>query len=153
VSLHGQIVLGIDTHKHAHVAVVLDGLGRVDGQLQFPTSDAGTQRLLAWNREHGGALLAGVEGTGSYGYQLARALQCAGLTVLEVNRPDRANRRRKGKSDPVDAEAAARAVGDQVIPQGCDQVIPQGQVRADVSTRWSVWWVGRPGRGAFWVGS
>lgn len=61
-----------------------------------------------------------VEGTGSYGYQLTRALQVgvvrpevlveAGITVFEVNRPDRANRRRKGKSDPVDAEAAARAV-------------------------------------------
>ena len=51
-----------------------------------------------------------MEGTGSYGYQLTRALQSAGVTVVEVNRPDRANRRRKGKSDPVDAEAAARAV-------------------------------------------
>jgi transposase len=110
VSLHGQIVLGIDTHKHTHVAVVLDGLGRVEGQLQFPASDAGTQRLLTWNRKHGGALVAGVEGTGSYGYQLTRALQLAGMRVLEVNRPDRANRRRRGKSDPIDAEAAARAV-------------------------------------------
>ena len=53
---------------------------------------------------------AGVEGTGSYGYQLARALQRAGYQVLEVNRPDRAERRRRGKSDPADAEAAARAV-------------------------------------------
>jgi hypothetical protein len=47
VSLHGHIVLGIDTHKHTHVAVVLDGLGRVDGQLQFPASDTGAQQLLA----------------------------------------------------------------------------------------------------------
>lgn len=51
-----------------------------------------------------------MEGTGCYGYQLTRTLQRAGITVFEVNRPDRANRRRKGKSDPVDAEAAARAV-------------------------------------------
>jgi transposase len=61
-------------------------------------------------QELGGALVAGVEGTGSYGYHLTRALRGAGLTVLEVNRPDRANVRRKGKSDTVDAEAAARAV-------------------------------------------
>jgi len=66
--------------------------------------------LLARSREHGSPLIAGVEGTGSYGYQLTRALQAAGITVVEVNRPDRANRRRKGKSDPIDAEAAARAV-------------------------------------------
>ena len=110
VALYGQIVLGIDTHKHTHVAVLLDGLGRVGGELQFPATDAGARRLLTWNQDLGGALVAGVEGTGSYGYQLTRALQRAGLTVLEVNRPDRANRRRKGKSDTVDAEAAARAV-------------------------------------------
>ncbi|MBN9152357.1 MAG: IS110 family transposase [Microbacterium sp.] len=110
MSLHGQIVLGIDTHKHTHVAVVLDGLGRVGGQLQFAATETGTEQLLAWNQDNGGALIAGVEGTGSYGYRLTRTLQLAGMTVLEVNRPDRANRRRKGKSDSVDAEAAARAV-------------------------------------------
>jgi transposase len=110
VVLHGQIVLGIDTHKHAHVGVILDGLGRVSGALQFPATEAGAQRLLAWNQENGGATIAGVEGTGSYGYPLTRALQLAGVTVLEVNRSDRANRRRHGKNDTVDAEAAARAV-------------------------------------------
>jgi transposase len=51
-----------------------------------------------------------VEGTGSYGYRLARHLTDQGIKVVEVNRPDRARRRRKGKNDPVDAEAAARAV-------------------------------------------
>jgi len=110
MSTHGPSVLGIDTHKHTHVAVVLDGLGRHDGSLQFPATDAGAAQLLTWSRDHGTPLTAGVEGTGSYGYQLTRSMQAAGITVVEVNRPDRANRRRKGKSDPVDAEAAARAV-------------------------------------------
>ena len=110
MSLHGASVLGIDTHKHTHMAVVLDGLGRHQGSLQVPASDDGAAELLAWARSHGSPQTAGVEGTGSYGYQLTRKLQAAGLTVVEVNRPDRANRRRKGKSDPVDAEAAARAV-------------------------------------------
>lgn len=110
MSTHSAPVLGIDTHKHLHVAVVLDGLGRHQGVLSFPASDAGAARLLDWSRQAGSPLIAGIEGTGSYGYQLTRALQTAGLTVVEVNRPDRANRRRKGKSDPVDAEAAARAV-------------------------------------------
>jgi transposase len=107
---HGQSVLGIDTHKQFHVAVVLNGLGQYQDSLLFPASEAGSRQVLAWSLEHGAPLAAGVEGTGSYGYQLTRALQAAGITVLEVNRPDRANRRRKGKSDPIDAEAAARAV-------------------------------------------
>ncbi len=110
MSTHGSSVLEIDTHKHTHVAVILDGLGRHQGSLQISASDAGAADLLTWSRAHGAPLTADVEGTGSYGYQLTRALQAAGLTVVEVNRPDRANRRRKGKSDPVDAEAAARAV-------------------------------------------
>ena len=110
MSSHGQRVLGIDTHKQVHVAVILDGLGRYHDALSFSATDAGTARLLAWSHEHGSPLTAGVEGTGSYGYQLTRRLQAAGLAVCEVNRPDRANRTRKGKSDPVDAEAAARAV-------------------------------------------
>jgi len=103
-------VLGIDTHKLTHVAAIVDGLGRMQGTFAFVATDAGAAELLTWATGHGSPLTAGVEGTGSYGYQLTRALQAAGITVLEVNRPDRANRRRKGKSDPVDAEAAARAV-------------------------------------------
>lgn len=110
MSPHGQNVMGIDTHKHTHVAVILNGLDRKVGVLQFPATDAGAAELLAWGCQNGAPALAGVEGTGSYGYQLTRALQAAGVTVVEVNRPDRANRRRKGKSDPIDAEAAARAV-------------------------------------------
>lgn len=107
---HDHGVIGIDTHKLTHVAVVLDCLGRHQGTLTFAASDAGAAELLAWSQGLGSPLTAGVEGTGSYGYQLTRALQAAGVSVFEVNRPDRANRRRKGKSDPVDAEAAARAV-------------------------------------------
>lgn len=52
----------------------------------------------------------GVEGTGSYGAGLARYLTAAGVRVVEVNRPDRAKRRQKGKSDPQDAINAAAAV-------------------------------------------
>jgi transposase len=51
----------------------------------------------------------GVEGTGTYGAGLARFAHAYGLQVLEVDRPDRSTRRRHGKSDPIDAQAAARA--------------------------------------------
>ena len=52
----------------------------------------------------------GVEGTGCSGAALARFLDGQGQLGWEVNRPDRSARRQRGKSDPVDAEAAARAV-------------------------------------------
>jgi transposase len=51
-----------------------------------------------------------MEGTGSYGSGLLRFLTDYGFSVIEVDRPDRSTRRRTGKSDVIDAEAAARAV-------------------------------------------
>lgn len=53
---------------------------------------------------------AGIEGTGTYGTGLTRFLSKKGLDVLEINRPDRSKRRLEGKSDPPDAENAARTV-------------------------------------------
>ncbi len=105
-----DVVLGVDTHKDIHVAAVLTLTGGVIAHASFPTTAAGYQHLIAWARSFGVAQRAGVEGTGSYGFALARRLQAEGLTVLEVNRPDRAVRRRRGKTDTIDAENAARAV-------------------------------------------
>jgi transposase len=51
-----------------------------------------------------------MEDTGHFGAGLLRFLTEYGLTVIEVDRPDRSARRRNGKSDPLDAESAARAV-------------------------------------------
>ena len=51
---------------------------------------------------------SGVEGTGCYGAGLTRFLRRRRLRVIEVNRPDRRSRRPRGKSDPLDAESAAR---------------------------------------------
>lgn len=42
--------------------------------------------------------------------RLAHVLRDHGIEVLEVNRPDRSKRRLQGKSDPTDAESAARSV-------------------------------------------
>jgi len=71
---------------------------------------AGYHQLLAWARSFGTLRRAGVEGTGSYGAALTRHLQAAGITVIEVNQPDKATHRRRGKTDTIDAQAAARAV-------------------------------------------
>ncbi|WP_425489539.1 IS110 family transposase [Nonomuraea typhae] len=71
---------------------------------------ADNRSLLTWVRGFGPVGQAGVECTGSYGAALTCHLRQAGIQVVEVNQPDKATRRRRGKTDAVDAEAAARAV-------------------------------------------
>jgi transposase len=88
---------------------VITILGVLIATAAFPTTTAGYRQLLAWARSHGLVHRAGVEGTGSYGAALTRYLRRQQITVVEVNRPDRAARRH-GKSDTVDATAAAHAV-------------------------------------------
>jgi transposase len=105
-----EVVLGVDTHLDFHVAVVLDHLGRRLGELQIPTTARGYRNLACWAEGFGPVRCAGVEGTGSYGAGLARQLKAAGIPVVEVERPKRRHLRRHGKSDPIDAERAARAV-------------------------------------------
>ncbi|WP_432868633.1 IS110 family transposase [Microbispora rosea] len=105
-----QVILGVDTHADAHVAAVITVLGVLLGTRSFPATAAGYAALLDWARGHGRLQRAGVEGTSSHGTALSRHLRRAGVHVIEVNRPDRASRRRRGKTDAVDAENAARAV-------------------------------------------
>jgi transposase len=104
------VVLGVDTHLDLHVAVVLDQLGRRLGDLTVPTTKKGYESLLAWAESFGPIRCAGVEGTSSYGAGLARYLRAMVVPVMEIERPKRRHLRRKGKSDPIDAEIAARAV-------------------------------------------
>jgi transposase len=105
-----KVIVGVDTHSQVHVAVAITGLGARLGELSFDPSPAGFARLEEWSAMCGEVTAWGVEGTGSYGAGLARYLMRSGECVLEVNRPDRSLRRRVGKSDPIDAEAAARSV-------------------------------------------
>jgi len=102
------VVIGADTHLDTiHVAAITD-TGQLLGDKEFVTTPGGYDAALAWAQGLGAVLIAGVEGTASYGVGLTRALQGAGIEVVEVSRPDRAARRRQGKSDPLDAYAAAR---------------------------------------------
>jgi transposase len=105
-----RVTIGVDTHGDLHVAAARDQLGRPLGTTLVPTTLAGYQHLLGWALMLGEPVAFGIEGTGSYGAGLTRYLRASGHLVVEVNRPDRAARRRKGKSDAVDADAAARAV-------------------------------------------
>jgi transposase len=109
-----EVTLGVDTHLDFHVAVAVDHLlGRRLGELSVPTTAKGYERLLCWAESFGPVRCAGIEGTSSYGAGIARHLKAHGVEVLEVERPkrrQRSSRRNVKKSDPSDAESAARAV-------------------------------------------
>ena len=100
---------GVDTHLDLNVAAAVDPVGGLLGVAEFPTTSSGHAQLRAWLKAFGPVAKVGVEGTGSYGAGLARALRRAGIEVVEVDRPNRQSRRRTGKSDPADAVEAARA--------------------------------------------
>ncbi len=104
-----EVTGGVDTHADVHVAAALDPVGRELGWASFPTTAAGYAALTDWLEGFGPIGTVGVEGTGVYGAGLTRALTAAGIAVVEVDRPDRKARRDHGKSDPLDAYAAARA--------------------------------------------
>ena len=105
-----KIIIGVDTHKDIHVTVAINGIGARRGTLSIPVSPKGYQNLETWARAFGMIHAFGIEGTGSFGAGLTRFLQAKGHTVVEVNRPNRQLRHQNGKSDPLDAESAARAV-------------------------------------------
>ncbi|WP_257027947.1 MULTISPECIES: transposase [unclassified Streptomyces] len=104
-----EVVLGVDTHGEVHVAAVVSLLGKVLGTESFPAA-VGYRQLLVWARKRGTVRRVGVEGTGTFGAGMSRYLLAQQIQVFEVNRPDRSARRLLGKSDPLDAQAAARAV-------------------------------------------
>lgn len=104
-----SITGGVDTHKDTHTAAALDGNGRLLGVVEFRADGDSYKDLYNWLSSFGRIERVGVEGTGSYGAGLSRYLREKSITVVEVNRPNRQLRRQRGKSDPVDAEAAARA--------------------------------------------
>ncbi len=104
------VTVGIDTHGQVHVAAVLDERGRLLATESFDTTRPGHRRLERWASQFGTIDGVGIEGTGAWGAGVARHFTAAGYRVVEVDRPDRKTRRQRGKSDTIDAEAAARAV-------------------------------------------
>ena len=100
---------GVDTHLDVHVAAAVDANGGVLGVESFATTPGGYHELSSWLQEFGALTRVGVEGTGVYGAGLARHLRGQGVVVIEVDRPNRQERRRNGKSDELDAIEAARA--------------------------------------------
>jgi len=126
------VTVGVDTHADSHVAVAKDSFGRYLDATSVATTPVGYAELLGWAQRLGQITAWGIEGTGSFGAGLTRFLRGHGQVVVEVNRPDRQARRRRGKSDPLDAEAAARAVQAQ---QGSVPKAGDGQVEMIRSLR------------------
>ena len=122
----GHVVIGVDTHKHIHVAAVMDSIGGVLATLTIATDTAGFKQLLEWASSFGKIIAFGIEGTGSYGAGLTSFVRRNGHKVVEVSRPDRRLRRLNGKSDTLDAENAARAVlagFATAVPKTADGVV------------------------------
>jgi transposase len=121
-----RVTVGVDTHGDLHVACAVDQLGRRLATTRVATTPRGYRVLLAWARSLGEVAGWGVEGTGCYGAGLVRFLATQGQLVWAVNRPDRQARRQRGKSDPIDAEAAARAAQAgqaTAIPKAGDHLV------------------------------
>jgi transposase len=113
-------VVGGDTHKDTHTLVMLSPVGASIATVRIENDQGGYAAAVAWIGAHapGGRVIVGLEGTRSYGIGLARALSGAGLGVVEVERPARAQRRGRGKSDPIDA----RLAGLQVLGMDTDRL-------------------------------
>jgi transposase len=129
-SIRNEVILGVDTHLDAHVGAVISETGKLLGTLSVAADAVGYLKLLMWANSFGHLRRAGIEGTGTYGAGLARVLRDHEIEVLEVNRPDRAARRLRGKSDPTDAENAARSV-----LSGSATAIPKAQSGAAEAMR------------------
>jgi transposase len=106
---HLKVIAGIDTHSDTHHVAIIDETGRHITDKEFLAVGSGYRSIAAFVTGFGPVLAVGVEGTGSYGAELARVLTAEGIRVLEVMRPNRQGRRLRGKSDPLDAYQAAEA--------------------------------------------
>lgn len=109
-----NVIAGVDTHADTHHVAVITEHGQPVADQQFPATGIGYRQIAHFITDfvtgYGAVIGIGIEGTGSYGAALARSLAEDGLTIHEVNRPNRQARRLKGKSDPLDAYQAAEAV-------------------------------------------
>jgi transposase len=107
-------VIGVDCHARTHTYAILDArTGELLGCEQFPTTSAGIARAIGWAGRHTGGdagVLWAIEGVGTYGARLARAVADAGYDVSEAPRMNARARHGIGKSDPLDAQAIAKAV-------------------------------------------
>jgi len=102
------VIGGVDSHADTHHFAALDQRGALLATKSFATTTPGYCQLLGWLSSFGIIDTVAVESTGSYAAALVRYLREHEIQVVEVNQPHAHTRRRVGKSDPIDAEMAAR---------------------------------------------
>jgi transposase len=136
-----KVTIGVDTHKHIHVAVALSEHGQRLGDVTVAADRGGYEQLVTWARSFGEPWCFGVEGCGSYGQGLVGYLRRHDQRVVEAGRPDRRDRRERGKSDPIDAENAARSVlagtatGIPKSADGTSEVIREIKIARDTAVK------------------
>ncbi|UKA75066.1 IS110 family transposase [Arthrobacter sp. FW306-07-I] len=78
-----KVIAGIDTHADTHHVAVINEHGKPLADREFLAVGSGYRKIVDFITNYGTVTAVGVEGTGSYGAELARTLRAAGLTVLE----------------------------------------------------------------------
>ena len=135
------MIVGVDTHKHVHVAVAINLIGARLATISVPADRAGYAELVEWARALGAVEAFGIEGTGSYGVGLASFVRRQAHKVVEVNHCDRRKRRNNGKSDTIDAESAARSVLSGIataVPKTADstsEMVRQIKIARDTAVK------------------
>jgi transposase len=109
-----MIVIGADPHKSTHTACAVDALtGELRSSETASAREAGHAQLLAWGRSLGEERTWAIEDCRHVSGALERFLVARGERVVRVAPKLMAGARRssreRGKSDPIDALAVARA--------------------------------------------
>jgi hypothetical protein len=76
---HLKVIAGIDTHADTHHVAIIDETGRHITDREFLAVGSGYRNIAAFITGFGPVIAAGVEGTGSYGAELARVLTGEGI--------------------------------------------------------------------------
>ena len=104
-----MIVVGVDVHKQSLTAVAVDEVGRLVAELTVGSA----RELVTWTASLREERLWAVEDCRQLSGALERALLTAGESLVRVPpklmAPQRRSGRARGKSDPIDALAVARA--------------------------------------------
>jgi transposase len=117
------VIGGVDAHSDTHEAAALDGRGALLSSESFATTFAGYAALLDWLRAFGHVDVVALKLTGAYAAGLVGYLREHDIRVLEVNQPHAHTRRRRGNSNPIDAEMAARLALATTIPKQTDGIV------------------------------
>ena len=119
------MIVGIDTHKHEHVAVAINDLGARLATFRAPANGAGYADLVAWACTLGDLEAFGIEGTGSYagsaspascadrGSALSRSTVATGASGATTARVTRSTPRLpRGRCSPASRPALHRNAGN-----------------------------------------